>query len=72
MLRFFVARSRGRELSASPADWRAVVGQVAAIFATPLPAVMAMGWDEILGWWGEADDVHAQTWGLMPSALLGR
>ncbi|WP_196804909.1 hypothetical protein [Methylopila sp. M107] len=45
---------------------------MSAIFATPLPQVMAMDWDEICGWWAQAADVHADTWGLLPAMFARR
>ncbi|QFR32370.1 hypothetical protein [Ancylobacter sp. TS-1] len=46
----------------SPADWRAVAGRVSATFSTPLPAVMAMYWDEVLLWFHEARDIDRERW----------
>lgn len=42
------------------------------MFSTPLPTVMAMDWSDILDWYAEADVIHAETWGLLPSLLIGR
>lgn len=46
----------------SPADWRAVAGRVSATFSTPLPAVMAMYWDDVLLWFHEARDIDRERW----------
>lgn len=69
---FFAPHHAGGRLNLPIAGWRGVVGRVAAILATPLPQVMAMDWDEIVLWWAEADAIHADTWGLLPSIFLRR
>ncbi|GLK74690.1 hypothetical protein [Ancylobacter dichloromethanicus] len=46
----------------NPADWRAVAGRVSATFSTPLPAVMAMFWDDVLLWFHEARDIDRERW----------
>lgn len=72
MLGFFAPSVGGRRVSVSLADWRGVVGRVSAIFATPLPQVLEMPWDEIVSWWAEGADVYAETWGVVPAVLFGR
>lgn len=71
MLGFFVARADGRELRLSPAHWRGAVGRVAATFATPIPTVMAMDWTDIVAWHAAADEIHDETWGLLPTLMFG-
>ncbi len=46
-------------------DWRGFAARVASVLSTPLPAVMAMTWDEVLLWWCEADDIDRETWGVL-------
>ncbi len=61
--------SRGVRLGASLTHWRGYVARVAAVLSTPLPAVMAMSWDELLLWWCEADDIDRETWGVLRERL---
>ncbi len=28
-----------------------------------------MDWDEIVAWWSEGAEIHAETWGLLPAAF---
>jgi hypothetical protein len=51
----------------SLADWRRIAARVAATLSTPLPAVMAMTWDELVQWWEAAREIDAET--LSPDAL---
>lgn len=52
-------------MSVDPRTWRRTAGRVAATLNTPLPAVLAMPWGEMLLWRGVARDIDADTWGLM-------
>lgn len=45
------------------ADWRKVMGRLAAIFPTALPALEAMHWDRALAWYPQAIEVWKETWG---------
>lgn len=51
------------------ADWRALAARVASTLSTPLPAVLAMTWDEMLMWWAEAREIDAETWAMTRSGL---
>ncbi|WP_202618516.1 MULTISPECIES: hypothetical protein [unclassified Ensifer] len=44
---------------------------VASYLHTPLPAVMALWWDEVLLWHEEARRIHAETFGLLLPLKLG-
>jgi hypothetical protein len=39
------------------------MGRISNTYATPLPALLAMPWDEALRWYPEALKVYEETWG---------
>ena len=47
------------------------MARISAVFHTPLREVLAMPWDQILLWWAEARDIHAETWGRLPAQRNG-
>ena len=51
----------GSRLSVGLNEWRFIAARVAAILSTPLPAVMAMDWDDVVLWWAEAMAVDRET-----------
>ena len=55
MLGFFApVATDGSRVSVGLEEWRFVAARVAARLSTPLPAVMAMDWDDVVLWFGEA------------------
>ncbi len=51
-------------MSAGPRHWRFYVARVSAMLSTPLPAVLAMEWCDMLLWFEEARRIDRETWGL--------
>lgn len=62
MLRFFAPRAPGGRERLIPdlADWRGFAGRVAAHLSTPLPAVLAMDWREMMQWAAVALEIAAE------------
>ncbi|WP_234826917.1 hypothetical protein [Rhodopseudomonas palustris] len=55
MLGFFApVAADGSRVTVGLDEWRLVAARVAAALSTPLPAVMAMDWDDVVLWFGEA------------------
>lgn len=65
---FFAPIAQEERLTASPRHWRTYAARVSAILSTPLPAVLAMEWCEMLLWYEEARQYDRETWGLWRAA----
>ncbi|WP_081433966.1 hypothetical protein [Azorhizobium caulinodans] len=62
MLRFFAPAARRDTARLIPdlADWPGFAGRVAHVLSTPLPAVLAMDWSEMMRWAAVAFDIASE------------